>query len=219
MATKPMHVKIAAREGALAGLESLYEYLDRNTVGGTAGLDTNRAVYAEIRKAGSNKLGKNFKLDKAVGWYCNKLSEKFGIENLPMVIEGVVTTPARSTQTEQVVESNGGFDLSMLSPAQLAALSPEQIAAIAGATNGNGEQEVEIEATPAVETVEQAAPKYVPKNPDQPATNGKLWTVNSEGPEHGYFLAILDGEGNVVAGGDSPLTNIECHNVIAEIRA
>lgn len=218
MATVPAHIKVARKQGALAGVEQLYEYLHRNTVGGTAGLDTNRAMYAELRKAGSNKLGKNFKVDKAVAWYCNRFAEKFGTDDLPVVIEGVVTTVAPSAKQVEST-SNDDDNMAVLQAAIQAGATPEQITAIVRGMNSAGANivsttvtEDEIEAAP-------VAPKYVPKNPDEPATNGKLWTLNSEGPEHGFFLAILDGEGNVLFGGDAPLTNMEAHTVIAEIRA
>jgi hypothetical protein len=55
-----------------------------------------------------------------------------------------------------------------------------------------------------------------PRDPDAPATQGKLWKLNAEGPDAGIFLCVVDEDMNVLAGGDSPITAGEAYDLIGE---
>lgn len=55
-----------------------------------------------------------------------------------------------------------------------------------------------------------------PRDPDAPATQGKMWKLNAQGPDNGIFVVVIDSENNVLAGGNGPITAMEAYNLIGE---
>lgn len=237
MATVPAHIKVARKQGALAGLTQLHEYLARNTNNGTNGLDSNIAMLDEIEKAGKFRTrGRNAgtfaKPEKAVAWYCNHFAAKFGTDSLPTVIEPRkrVTRVAQPVEEPEVEETTEVVDIQAIVAAAVAAAMGVTPAPV-DSDEDDDEDEDDDDENDGTEVVqgtrvrrvvrqtEQTSGYPAPRDPDANATNGKLWTLNTEGPDFGYFLVVIDEEGNIVAGGDEPLNNGECHELIAEIRA
>lgn len=217
MATVPAHVKLARQKGALAGVEQLHEMLDRNTNGGTNGLPTAQQMLADIRKAGkfSKRTGAFKKPEGAVAWYCNYFAQKgFGTEDLPAVIEQRPARTSRkaSAQTAAPVGQDMETLVSMLAERLGITLD----------SNDDEDDDTEVETTPARRATRASAPAEEtqayppPRDPDAPATQGKLWKLNAEGPDHGLFLCVIDEENNILAGGDGPLTAGECYDLIGE---
>jgi len=230
MATIPAHIKTARKKGALAGLEQLHDYLARNTNEGTNGLPAAQEMLAEIRKVGGYRKrdGVLTKQDKAVAWYCNHFDGKFHTGDLPATKGTTTRTTRRTAQATQAQEAEAPqVDPGLLAQiAQALGLSTAQ----ASDTDVEDEDDEDTEVIQGVQTrrVNRTRNTEVtdeqgntavyppPRDPDAPATQGKLWKLNHDGPAKGLFMCVIDADGNILAGGDEPLTAGECYELISE---
>lgn len=229
MATIPQHVKIARSKGALAGVENLHETLDRNTNGGTNGLETAQHMLSDIRKAGkfSKRNGTFKKPEGAVAWYCNYFGDKGLIpQDLPAVIEPRQTrtrTTRKAAAPAPQAAMDTGVEMETLVSMLAAKLGIDLDTGDTEDTDDEYEDDTEVvqgvptrrvnRQAPATEETQAYPP---PRDPDAPATQGKLWKLNAEGPGNGIFLCVIDEEGNILAGGEEPLTAGECYDLIGE---
>lgn len=226
MATIPAHIKTARKKGALAGLEQLHEYLARNTNEGTNGLPAAQEMLATLRKQGGYRKrdGVLTKQDRAVKWYCNHFNAKFHTGDLPATIGGKATTrKTRTVAKQQAVESVPSGDLAEQFAQFQAFLAMQQGADVTDESDDIEDIDDDTDDTP-TRTVRRVsrgdtdeAPSYPPpRDPDAPATQGKLWKLNAEGPDNGLYVCVIDSENNILAGGDGPITAQEAYDLIGE---
>lgn len=217
MAKVAAHIKEARKHGTQAGFDTWYEYLQTVTDGGTKGLPQVRDLLAEVNAAGRIKKNGEFRNPaKALDFYC----AKYGLTDLP------TTKTARSTRKAATPAA----------PAPQAAPDMQELFAqfmqsIQGGVAAEvKDDEDDTEVVNSVRTRRVARPSRnvevegdtgtavypPPRDPDAEATQGKLWKLNHDGPANGIYLAVIDGDGNILAGGDDRITAGEAYDLIGE---
>lgn len=224
MAAKPAHVKIAEAQGIDAGVDAWIDGMETVTKNGTAGLEPVRELLKKARRAGgyTKASGEFSKPDKLRTFYCNHYADRYPhLAELPETIAPKRTRKSASKPKAQeavnpqeallALLANAGIDLSVLT----------------GDTEDTGveafEDEDEPETTPtrtsrtratrtkargSKRSARSEAPDYTPSNPDEAATNGRLWKLNQLG-----LLQIVDLD---EADEDLKITNLEAHEVLQE---
>lgn len=209
MATKPAHVKIALKEGAQAGFEHYIESIERVTNGGTGGLPPVQEALAEIRKVGGFKkrTGEFSKPEKALKFYC----AKYGIDPdaVPAKAKRTGTTRKAASGVPAPSAPDTGPNAGVadkLRKLLAAGIDIDDALEMIGMVAGDAEVEDDDDTEVAVSAKENDPFAPSERIADEPATNGRLWKLNSLG-----LLRIADDDE-----GD-PITNIEAHEVIASI--
>lgn len=220
------HIKIG-RKDPQAGFDFWYDRLNVVTNNGEGGLPAVRALLDEVNEVGKLRTrGRNagtFKNPQAaLDFYCNKYAHELSVGTPTKQATPKRTRKASPAKvTQEVPEANG-------IQAQLAALQ-EQLAQLAGIVPDETDDETDDEfdepdthtasrrVTRTASTTQEATPAYPePRDRDADATQGKLWKLNSQGPENGIFLCVIDENSNILAGGDAPITAGEAYDLIGE---
>jgi hypothetical protein len=224
------HIKEARKRGTQAGFNTWYDYLVQVTNDGQNGLPQVQDMLAEVRKAGkySKRAGEFRNPEKALAWYCNHYANELG--DTPTVVESKTRTKRSTTRKAQAAPAAATtepqIDSNIL--AQLAQALGLNLDATATTDEDDDEdddtetiQGVRTRRVQRTRTVEAEGDTGVasyppPRDPDAPATQGKLWKLNHDGPAVGLFVCVIDGDGNILAGGDDPITAGEAYDLISE---
>ena len=235
MAAKPAHVKIAEEKGLQAGVDAWVDGMETVTKNGTAGLEPVRDLLKRARRAGgyTKASGEFSKPDKLVTFYCNHYAERYPhLAELPDVIAPKRTRKNASkpkAQAEPVsgdanaqallaLLSEAGVDLSSLGITTEDETGVEAFEdddddddtppARTTRTNRRNTRGGRTKARGSKRSARAEAPDYTPSNPDDAATNGRLWKLNQLG-----LLQIVDLD---EADEDEIITNLEAHEALQE---
>ena len=222
MAKVKAHIREARQNGPEAGFNLFWDSLNTVTGNGTRGLDTVNDLRDEVVSAGGGiaKRGRNKgdlkNREAAIAWYCNHYADE---------LEVPATKPKRSTRKATPAKSSPTTTESETSIDDLAALLAEKLGIALPDTDDEDDEDDDTEVVNSVPTrrvkrtthqePETETTEYPrPRDPDAECTQGKLWFVNHNGPANGVYLVAINEDGDILAGGDAPLTAGEVYDLI-----